>query len=263
MRRGLRAAREFMDMPIDTDSNHALPAVRCRSRRRVLVTYGSTTLIRCFGGRHRLVAMKGADSMFRHGNARRAALLLMVLAVAFLWTADQGIRAAASDRAEKSAIPAKAATPAVTDTTATAPPPAKADTPATTAAEPAPRDAGRCGAAGWQSQGQGHPGPGVRREVQADRAGRTEEGGAMAAKRGLKPGIAGCHARTLLRNSRHLSQGDAALFRSLRQLGVQPAPEGSCRDRHGSGTRGTGYTAAAITVDDAYLPARCLTRRNG
>ena len=33
--------------------------------------------------------------MFRHGHARRAVLLLIVLAAAFLWTADQGIRAAA------------------------------------------------------------------------------------------------------------------------------------------------------------------------
>ena len=48
--------------------------------------------------------------MFRHGHARRAVLLLIVLAAAFLWTADQGIRAAASDRADKSATPAKAAT---------------------------------------------------------------------------------------------------------------------------------------------------------
>ena len=46
--------------------------------------------------------------MFRHGNARHAVLLLMVLAVAFLWTADQGIRAAAQDRADTSATLASA-----------------------------------------------------------------------------------------------------------------------------------------------------------
>ena len=50
--------------------------------------------------------------MFRHANARRAVLLLMVLAVAFLWTADQGVRAAANDRADASAAPAAAAAPA-------------------------------------------------------------------------------------------------------------------------------------------------------
>ena len=67
--------------------------------------------------------------MFRHANARRAVLLLMVLAVAFLWTADQGIRAAANDRADASAAPAapppaKSADKAAAATTVKDPPPA-------------------------------------------------------------------------------------------------------------------------------------------
>jgi len=47
--------------------------------------------------------------MYRQRNARHAVLLLAVLAVAFLWAGDQGIRAAAIDRAELSATPATGA----------------------------------------------------------------------------------------------------------------------------------------------------------
>jgi FtsP/CotA-like multicopper oxidase with cupredoxin domain len=51
--------------------------------------------------------------MLRHTNARRAVLALIVLAVALLWAADQGLRAAPSGRAERSATTAASAgTPA-------------------------------------------------------------------------------------------------------------------------------------------------------
>ncbi|HYN78457.1 MAG TPA: hypothetical protein VES73_11760, partial [Lamprocystis sp. (in: g-proteobacteria)] len=94
--------------------------------------------------------------MVRHERRRRVTLLAGLLAAALLWRADVGIRAAASDRAEKSVAPARTAETAVTGTTAKTPPPAKpvkADATAkvdTTAAEtatvaadaePAPPDA--------------------------------------------------------------------------------------------------------------------------
>ena len=50
-------------------------------------------------------------------------------------------------------------------------------------------------------------------------------------------------------------RGSAALFRALRQLGVQPAPEGWRRDRHRRGRRHRVHRGAVVTVDDAYLPA--------
>jgi len=66
--------------------------------------------------------------MYRQRNARHAVLLLAVLAVAFLWAGDQGIRAAANDRAEMSATPATAPPPATPAKSAAAKPaaPAKA-----------------------------------------------------------------------------------------------------------------------------------------
>jgi hypothetical protein len=123
--------------------------------------------------------------MFRHGNARRAVLLLMVLAVAFLWTADQGIRAAANERAEVSATPAppppsttaKAADKAAAATTVKDPPPA---TTATTAAEPAP-------AAPAAPQK-----PPTNRVTEKRLQNQKIQEAAKAARaRGLKPGVAG------------------------------------------------------------------------
>jgi FtsP/CotA-like multicopper oxidase with cupredoxin domain len=54
--------------------------------------------------------------MFSQGHARRAVLLLMVLAIAVLWTTGQGIRAAAIERAESSATPADGAAGAPQET---------------------------------------------------------------------------------------------------------------------------------------------------
>ena len=59
----------------------------------------------------------------------------------------------------------------------------------------------------------------------------------LAAKRGLKPGIAGLTAIGTAAASGTRPRRSAALFRALRQLGVQPAPEGSRRDRHRRGRR--------------------------
>ena len=205
--------------------------------------------------------------MFSHGHARRAVLLLMVLAAAVLWTAGQGVRAAANDRAEKSATPAKAATTAVTDTTATTPPPAttaKADTAATAAAEPAPATAAAAAPQKRQGQEQGHAGPGLRREVQADRAVRAEGGGKQAAKRGLKPG------------SRPDRDGRAAVqapdpggvphyFGPYGNWAFSPLPKGAVDARHDCGQRVPGISATP-TVDastDAYLTIAPVTAADG
>jgi FtsP/CotA-like multicopper oxidase with cupredoxin domain len=85
---------------------------------RAFIQYGSTTHVRF--SEVATHAWRWRDQMMsRHGNARRAALALIVLAVAFLWAGDQGVRAAATDRAETSATPAKdAASTATTGTTA-------------------------------------------------------------------------------------------------------------------------------------------------
>jgi FtsP/CotA-like multicopper oxidase with cupredoxin domain len=122
--------------------------------------------------------------MFRQGYARRALLLLIVLAVAFLWTADQGIRAAADDRAENGATPAKAADKAGADTTVKDPPPAtpaKATTTATTTAEPAPATAA--------AAPQKAP---TNRVTERRKQNQAVQAAAQAARdRGLKPGVAG------------------------------------------------------------------------
>ena len=124
--------------------------------------------------------------MFRHANARRAVLLLMVLAVAFLWTADQGIRAAANDRAEVSATPAapppaKSADKAAAGTTVTGPPPATAsDPPPATTASAAPTTA-----AAQQKQ------PTNRVTEKRLQNQKIQEAAKAAKARGLKPGVAG------------------------------------------------------------------------
>ena len=61
--------------------------------------------------------------MFRRKHAQRAVMLLMVLAVGFLWAADQGLRAAASDRAGRSAPPPEIADRAADLASAPAAPP--------------------------------------------------------------------------------------------------------------------------------------------
>ncbi len=61
--------------------------------------------------------------MFRRKHAQRAVMLLMVLAVGFLWAADQGLRAAASDRAGRSAPPSEIADRAANGAPAPAAPP--------------------------------------------------------------------------------------------------------------------------------------------
>ena len=64
---------------------------------------------------------------------------------------------------------------------------------------------------------------------------------------GLRSGVAGLHC------SRHPRPWrGTALLRPLRQLGFQPAAEGSHRNHHGD-AGGTGYTAPTVTIEDAYL----------
>jgi len=84
--------------------------------------------------------------MFRHKNARPVVLLLLVLAVAFLWAADPGLRAAGQSRDEKSATPAASADKAVTGATT------KDAAPATTAKSAAAKSAPAAKAA---QQGKG------------------------------------------------------------------------------------------------------------
>ena len=149
--------------------------------------------------------------MFRHGHARRAVLLLMVLAAAFLWAADPGLRAAASDRAETGATPAKTADKAVTGTTAKEPPPAttaKAADAAATAAdkvvaettvtEPAPATAAAKTVAEPKAAAAQGKGPVTRDAVlkQAKKMTVTDQLAAQKRARalGMKPGVAGLKA---------------------------------------------------------------------
>ncbi len=67
--------------------------------------------------------------MSRPRNARHASLPLIVLAAAVLWTAGQGVRAAANDRAEKSATPVTGTDNTVSGATAKTAAPAPKATP--------------------------------------------------------------------------------------------------------------------------------------
>ena len=139
--------------------------------------------------------------MFRHAHARRAVLLLIVLAFAVAWTANQTIGAAANDRADKSATPAGAADKAVTGTTAKEPPPAtaaRADTTAkdagkaaaeTTVTEPAPATA--AAPQGGQAKGQLTRDEVFPKKFQKVAPSEQKAAATRAAKSGMKPGVAG------------------------------------------------------------------------
>jgi FtsP/CotA-like multicopper oxidase with cupredoxin domain len=77
--------------------------------------------------------------MMRQSYTQRTVLLLMVLAVAFLWTADQGIRAAAGGRADKVAAPAVTTSVSATAATTDSAAPAKSTTAAATTAAASPQ----------------------------------------------------------------------------------------------------------------------------
>ncbi len=201
--------------------------------------------------------------MFSLGHARRAVLLLMVLAAAVLWTAGQGVRAAAIDRAEKSATPAKAATTAVTDTATTTPPPAttaKADTTAATAAEPAP--ATTAAAAPQKGKAKGKV---TRDQAYVEKFKRVapsvqKQAARLAAKRGLKPGNAGLTGATGAGIAMDAPLAQAAdpggvphYFGPYGNWAFSPLPKGPVASVSVV-DGGTGYSATPlVTVTDAYI----------
>ena len=187
--------------------------------------------------------------------------LLLVVAV-LAWGADQGIRAAAKDRVEESATSVEAASTAVTSTTESAP--------ATTADAAA------------QATKDKPKGKVTRDQVYVEKFKRIapseqKKAAKLAAKRGLKPGIAGLRAAQAGiagRAATSLQSGMAATafaaaavadpggvphyFGPYGNWAFSPLPKGPV------GTvsvvdGGTGYTAPVVTIDDAYLPTLSLT----
>ena len=208
--------------------------------------------------------------MFSHGHARRAVLLLMVLAVAVLWTAGQGIRAAANDRAESSAIPSKTAEKAVTGTTVKEPPPAttaKADTTAksadkavaeTTVTEPAPATAAAPAPQSGKAKGKVTRDQAYVEKFKRIAPSEQRKAALLAAKRGLKPGIAGMTAMGLTAAATPDPGGVPHYFGPYGNWAFSPLPKGPV------GTvsvvdGGTGYTAPVVTVTDAYLDMANIT----
>jgi len=204
--------------------------------------------------------------MSRHRNTRRAVLLLMVLAVAFMWAADPGLRAAGQNRDEKSATPATNADKAVTGTTVKDPPatttaksatPAKADTTAAkttavagvTAAEP--QNATAAKGKGQVTRDQAYVqkfkkiAPSVQREAAK-----------QARLRGLKPGVAGLAKIGIAAAALPLpgSEGPGGIphyFGPYANWAFSPAPRGPVTAVTIL-AGGTGYTNPIIVIDDAY-----------
>jgi len=242
MRRGCRAAFGWLKMAIHINSRRALLALYRRFVRRVAGQAESTTLVRCLqDARH---AWRGGEhTMFRHGHARRAVLLLMVLAVAVMWTADQSIRAAASDRADKSATPARTADKVVTGATA------KESPPATTAAAEPQTAKGKGQAKGKVTRDEVFP-----KRFQKVAPSEQKAAAIRAAKLGMKPGVAGLPGVT----------GDAPLpadeggpggvpryFGPYGNWAFSPLPRGAVTEVT-IVDGGVGYTSPTVTITDAY-----------
>ena len=233
----------------------ASPLMRGRLGRKVAVKIG---LIRAMRG----TTPKRDGSRGETMNRLRVRLLIgLVVAVALAWGATLDLTAAKA--AAKATATAVATATAATKAPAKAAAPAKTTTPAKTTVkaadptvgEPLPsRPIGEA-AQGQAGQGQGHPRPGVRREVQEDRAVRAEEGGkagrpARSEAWDRRPG-----QPSALRQSRHPIQGECrttsgptATGRSAR---CRRVPSATVTVVDG----GTGYTNPLVTIDDAYLPA--------
>jgi FtsP/CotA-like multicopper oxidase with cupredoxin domain len=201
------------------------------------------------------------------------AIIGLVLAVALAWAASPDLRATATATARATADALAAATAptpasAKTATTATAAPAARADaTPTTTAAvlpstpitgvyEPAPA-----------AQSSKSNGKATRDQVYVDKFKRIspsdqKKAAKLAAKRGLKPGIAGVTALNVGISPGGVQVADPGgvphYFGPYGNWGFSPLPAGPVATVTVI-DGGTGYTAPIVTIDDAYLPAGSFT----
>jgi len=207
--------------------------------------------------------------MFSHGHARRAVLLLIVLAAAVLWTAGQGLRAAAIDRAEKSATPATTADKAAAGATVKDPPPATTAAPAdkavaeTTVTEPAPATT-----AAAAPQSDTAKGKVTQDQVYVQKFKRVapslqKEAAKQSRLRGLKPGVAGLATIGTAAAAAPLpgTEGPGGIphyFGPYGNWAFSPMPRGpiavvTILDG------GTGYRNPIIVIDDAYGTGASIT----
>jgi FtsP/CotA-like multicopper oxidase with cupredoxin domain len=193
--------------------------------------------------------------MLKHRHARGAVLALIVLAVAFLWAADQGIRAAALGRAAKSATASSGTEKAVTGKTAKAATPARTTRTAVTKPATSPKPATMAAAAPQGGKGK------VTRDDLLKKAGKTtvteqKAAAKRAAARGMKPGVAGLPAGLI---------GTAAVpgypyadpggvphyFGPYGNWAFSPLPSFPILSVT-MDAPGTGYTAPVVTITDVY-----------
>ena len=120
---------------------------------------------------------------------------------------------------------------------------------------------GRCRGPG-QRQGQGHPGPGVRGQVQADRAVRPE-GGGQAGRQARPEAWHRRVGRPRARwRSRHPTQGGCRTISGLTATGRSARCPRVPSGPSPSWTAAPGTPTLMVTIDDAYLPAASLTAAN-
>ncbi len=190
-------------------------------------------------------------------NRLKVRLLVgLVVAVALAWGAGRGLRAATGGAPAK---PSLTATTANGTATAAAKPDAKATpaTPLLTARPVMELNTPAAPAAGAPQGGKSNGKP-TRDQVFVDKFKRVapsqqKAAAKRAAKLGLKPGIAGLGGIGALAVQAPDPGGVPHYFGPYGNWAFSPLPKGPV----GTVTvvdGGTGYTAATVTVDDAYLP---------